>query len=152
MTNLPDDWNAYFRTCEDCGARYHLSGTDECECPTCDNCHEVTAESNMDDERDGWCSKCADRAREDTYSQLAAMGADAATTSAPYKSKHAEPAVVIHDGEPMTALEAALREALADDDDEPVGAPTPHIRRTPRRVALKHLETLRMWADEEGAP
>jgi len=105
MTNLPDDWNAYFRTCEDCGARYHLSGTDECECPTCDNCHEVTAESNMDDERDGWCSKCADKARED------------------------EP-----------------------EEPEPVGAPTPHIRRTPRRVALKHLETLRMWADEEGAP
>jgi len=131
MTNLPDDWNAYWRTCEDCGARYHLSGTDECECPTCDKCHEVTAESDMADDRDGWCEKCADKARED---------------------EPEEPELVIHDGEPMTALEAALREALADDDDEPVGAPTPHIRRTPRRVALKHLETLRMWADEEGAP
>lgn len=38
MSNLPDDWNAYWATCEHCGVRYHLSGVYECACEVCDVC------------------------------------------------------------------------------------------------------------------
>lgn len=40
MSNLPDDWSAYWTTCEDCGARYHLSGVYECACDACGRCGE----------------------------------------------------------------------------------------------------------------
>ena len=30
--NLPDDWDTYWRRCEDCGVMYHESGCEECAC------------------------------------------------------------------------------------------------------------------------
>ena len=32
MSNLPDDWGAYYRTCTDCGYRAHASDGYDCKC------------------------------------------------------------------------------------------------------------------------
>ena len=30
--NVPDDWGCYYRTCSECGARYHASEHEGCNC------------------------------------------------------------------------------------------------------------------------
>jgi len=35
--DLPDDWGSYYRTCSDCGERYHASGVTECACDWCED-------------------------------------------------------------------------------------------------------------------
>jgi len=40
MSNVPDDWDCYYRICENCEKRYHLSGDYECDCEVCYECYE----------------------------------------------------------------------------------------------------------------
>ena len=57
MSNLPDDWDNYWRVCERCDQRYHASGTDPCHCEPCECCGEIVPPAAM--REDGWCVDCA---------------------------------------------------------------------------------------------
>ena len=59
MSSLPDDWNAHWAVCHDCGARYHRSGVYECECQPCAVCGELVPP-------DEDCALCEDRLDEVT--------------------------------------------------------------------------------------
>jgi len=41
MSNVPDDWNAHWRTCSECGGRYH--GSEWCE-----PCHIAELDARME--------------------------------------------------------------------------------------------------------
>lgn len=41
MTNLPPDWNSFYQKCPRCEKRYHASGTDDCDCDTCEECNSL---------------------------------------------------------------------------------------------------------------
>jgi len=56
MSNLPDDWGAYHRSCGLCGSRYHASGVDECRCVQCIGCEQQKPPSEM--EAEGVCAQC----------------------------------------------------------------------------------------------
>ena len=58
MSNLPDDWGTYHRSCGLCGSRYHASGVDECRCRPCAICEKDTAPDDMD--VDVTCRSCAE--------------------------------------------------------------------------------------------
>ena len=80
MSNVPDDWGAYYRRCPECGHTYHMSGTDECACVETFQCEhykvveqglpsqrreqcdtEVTDEDDLITTNDGqWCKQCVD--------------------------------------------------------------------------------------------
>lgn len=65
MDNLPDDWGMYYHRCGTCGGRYHLSGTEECGCETCDGCDrtypadELTTIVRPDGSKARWCEDCS---------------------------------------------------------------------------------------------
>ena len=56
--NVPDDWGMYYRKCGVCGGRYHLSGSDVCNCPDvpekffCEYCGEEMEEEGV------YCTVC----------------------------------------------------------------------------------------------
>ena len=54
MSNLPDDWGAYRRKCNECGHMYHMSGTEECACEPCktEDCWTLAVTE------DGYCHSC----------------------------------------------------------------------------------------------
>ena len=54
--NLPDDWGDYWRTCDQCGARYHASGTDECNCVPCEDCGDLVPPEDAEEQGD-LCAK-----------------------------------------------------------------------------------------------
>ncbi len=56
MSNLPDDWDAYWRTCPDCDTAYHMSGTTECACERCESCNANRSTS----EHPTLCQTCAE--------------------------------------------------------------------------------------------
>ena len=55
--NLPDDWGMYYKTCDQCNQRYHLSGCEVCACAPCatEECDTIvnTNEENI-------CVECVD--------------------------------------------------------------------------------------------
>jgi len=53
--DLPDDWGAYYRTCEVCGKTYHQSGVVECGCEECADCGNRFL---PDDLENGLCESC----------------------------------------------------------------------------------------------
>jgi len=57
MYNLPPDWGSYYRTCTQCMARYHASGTLECNCKPCAKCGDLVYSENLD-HQDGQCDDC----------------------------------------------------------------------------------------------
>lgn len=69
--DLPDDWDAHFTCCDECGGTYHRSGVYECDCEPCDKCGEYVAElvsaceaTTKDDDRQV-CQDCFDRLLEE---------------------------------------------------------------------------------------
>lgn len=55
MSNLPDDWGAYYRKCSECGHMTHMSGTLECMCVYCE-----TEDCENLEYQDGYCLTCHD--------------------------------------------------------------------------------------------
>lgn len=57
MSNLPSDWGSYSRTCSKCGARYHESGTEQCDCEPCEapKCWELVPPDDYE-EQDSLCA------------------------------------------------------------------------------------------------
>ena len=53
MSNLPDDWGAYYRRCSECGHMTHMSGTLECKCVPCETEYCENLEY-----QDGYCMTC----------------------------------------------------------------------------------------------
>ena len=71
--DLPDDWGSYYRTCHDCGERYHASGVTQCACEWCEDHGErippgeeycelcprcIGCDEHAPLTGAGWCSEC----------------------------------------------------------------------------------------------
>lgn len=56
MSNVPDDWGAYYSTCERCEKKYHPSGTVRCDCEECARCGGDRASDELDES--GVCDTC----------------------------------------------------------------------------------------------
>ena len=57
-SNLPDDWNHYYRNCSLCGNRYHAS-EGGCNCTSdCNWCGEEKDRSEFGEDGDGICDEC----------------------------------------------------------------------------------------------
>ena len=62
MTNLSDDWGAYYHICDLCGKRYHASGADTCACVMCEECSEVKPPDEYTlDEYKEMCDSCVEK-------------------------------------------------------------------------------------------
>jgi len=61
LSNLPDDWGAYYSKCSTCGGRNHASGTDECACHVTydEGCKECGGEFEADGD-ELTCMDCGD--------------------------------------------------------------------------------------------
>ena len=57
MYNLPPDWGSYYRTCPQCMARYHASGTLECNCKPCARCGDLVYCVDFEFQED-MCDSC----------------------------------------------------------------------------------------------
>jgi len=66
MSNLPSDWGSYTRTCSKCGARYHESGTEQCDCEPCEapKCWELVPPDDYE-EQDSLCAAHFEQKLED---------------------------------------------------------------------------------------
>ena len=58
MSGLPENWSSFSATCELCGDRFHLSGTDQCSCVECARCENQVAPDYIED---GTCIPCWDQ-------------------------------------------------------------------------------------------
>ena len=59
--NEPDDWNCHYHICSACGGRYHLSGSDVCDCEPCEKCDESVPPNNLtyfESVNESYCEDC----------------------------------------------------------------------------------------------
>jgi len=62
MSNLPDDWGRFYRVCDACGKRYHLSGAESCDCEHCSECGEMYPPDEFTHDQDvEICDDCWER-------------------------------------------------------------------------------------------
>jgi len=69
MSNLPSDWGSYSRMCSKCGARYHESGTEQCDCEPCKECTELVPPDEYV-EQDGLCKPHFEQKLEDEFTVM----------------------------------------------------------------------------------
>ena len=58
MYNLPDDWGAYYRNCDHCGARYHASEGGCGDCVPCEACDQMFEEDERSPYNHELCAAC----------------------------------------------------------------------------------------------
>ena len=61
LSNVPDDWNSFYRKCDECGQTYHESGCDVCACQMCSHCGEWVSpcDGGLTDKE--LCKECAEK-------------------------------------------------------------------------------------------